>query len=175
MLVFATPMAAARRRTYTHHNHFTALTRNSEFVNRNSQLASCYCLQSDDGDLYLAFMTERIESFTKLDAWQVAHRLVIDVYNACDHLDKFDTLRSQMERAVVSVTSNIAEGFGRQSLADKRHFYVMARGSAYELQNQLLIARDTNKINAQTFQTLAEESTRSLMLLHGLIRSLANK
>lgn len=52
-----------------------------------------------------------------------------------------------MERCAVSIASNIAEGFGRQSTQDKKHFYIMARGSAYELQNQLIIARDTKKIS----------------------------
>ncbi len=77
-----------------------------------------------------------------------------------------------MERAAVSITSNISEGFGRQSIQDKKHFYVMARGSGYELQNQLLIARDTKRLSKEQFNNLANLSLDSIRLLHGLIRSL---
>ena len=80
-----------------------------------------------------------------------------------------------MERCAVSITSNIAEGFGRQTSQDKKHFYIMARGSAYELQNQLLIARDTKKISQKEFQDIALISLDSIRLLHGLIRSLVKK
>lgn len=115
---------------------------------------------------------DRITSFTSLDTWQQSHKLVVAIFEIYDKLPKYDTLRSQTERSVVSITSNIAEGFGRQSEQDKKHFYVMARGSAYELQNQLLIARDTNKITEEDFQKLSKLSVDSLRLLHGLIRSL---
>lgn len=77
-----------------------------------------------------------------------------------------------MERAAISITSNIAEGFGRQTTNDKRHFYIMARGSVYELQNQLLIARDTERITLVQFKALAELSVEGKRLLHGLIKTL---
>ncbi|MGZ6004846.1 MAG: four helix bundle protein [Candidatus Saccharimonadales bacterium] len=114
----------------------------------------------------------KITSFTKLETWQQSHKLVIAVFKIYDKLPNHDALRNQTERSAVSITSNIAEGFGRQSMLDKKHFYVMARGSAYELQNQLLIARDTNRISEQDFQELSKLSIDSLRLLHGLIRSL---
>jgi len=117
---------------------------------------------------------ERITSFTKLDTWQQSHRLVVAIFEIYNKLPRSDSLRNQTERSAVSITSNIAEGFGRQSLQDKKHFYIMARGSAYELQNQLLIARDTKKISQEDFQRLSILSLDSLRLLHGLIRSLTN-
>jgi len=113
-----------------------------------------------------------LNSFTKLTAWQAGHKLVIATLSMCEQLPPQNPLRNQMERAVISITSNVAEGFGRQSKADKKHFYVMARGSAYELQNQLLVARDTGKITTSTFSRLAELSLDSIRLLHGLIRAL---
>ncbi len=120
----------------------------------------------------MGMMAEKIDSFTKLDAWSKSHKLVIAVYRVCQKQGKYDSLRNQMERSALSVTSNIAEGFGRQSMNDKKHFYVMARGSAFELQNQLLVARDTKKITTEDFTELADLSLHSLRLLHGLIRSL---
>jgi four helix bundle protein len=117
-------------------------------------------------------MSEKITTFTKLEAWQVSHQLVILVYTACESLPRNDSLRVQIERSVLSITSNIAEGFGRQSVVDKRHFYVIARGSAYEVQNQLLVGRDTKKISDSAFEKCAALSITSLRLLHGLIRSI---
>ena len=115
---------------------------------------------------------DKITSFTKLIAWEQSHKLVIAVLGACEDLPKTDSLRNQMERCAISITSNIAEGFGRQSLKDKKHFYIIARGSAFELQNQLLIARDTKRFTEEIFQELAKLSLDSIRLLHGLIRSL---
>lgn len=117
-------------------------------------------------------MAEKIDSFTKLTTWQAAHKLVIAIFLACEALPKYDSVRSQLERAALSISSNIAEGFGRQTQADKRHFYVMARGSTYEVQNQLLVARDTHKFTHTTFDELATLSLDTIRLLHGLIRSL---
>lgn len=115
--------------------------------------------------------TARITSFTKLNAWQAGHMLVLRLFDACESLPKYDVLRNQMERSALSITSNIAEGFGRQSEQDKTHFYIMARGSTYELQNQLLVARDTKRLSENEFQELAELSLHSRRPLHGLIRS----
>lgn len=116
---------------------------------------------------------KKIDSFTKLHAWQASHKLAIKVFSTLEGLPKNDSLRNQAERSALSITSNIAEGFGRQSLADKKHFYVMARGSAYELQNQLLLAKDIAKIDKSSFEELAVLSLDSAKLLHGLIRSLS--
>ena len=77
-----------------------------------------------------------------------------------------------MERSALSITSNMAEGFGRQSFQDKKHFYIMARGSGYELQNQLLVAKDTSRLTDVEYKELTQLSLDSTRLLHGLIRSL---
>ena len=114
----------------------------------------------------------KLTTFTKLIAWQRSHELVIGVLESCEKMQKIDVLKSQLERSAISITSNIAEGFGRQTNKDKKHFYVMARGSAYELQNQLLIARDMKKITELEFQELARQSLDSVRLIHGLIRSI---
>ena len=113
---------------------------------------------------------EKINSFTDLHAWQASHKLVIEIFITFDKLPQYDALRSQIQRAALSITSNISEGFGRQSTKDKQHFYVMARGSAYEVQNQLIVARDTKRISGEKFNELAKLSLDSIRLLHGLMR-----
>ncbi|MBI1952363.1 four helix bundle protein [Candidatus Saccharibacteria bacterium] len=117
-------------------------------------------------------MTDKIQSFVQLDAWRQSHKLVLAVFDCCKKMPQYDSLRTQMERSALSTTSNIAEGFGRQSFQDKKHFYIMARGSGYELLNQLMVAKDTGRINEEEYNELAFLSLNSTRLIHGLIRSL---
>lgn len=87
---------------------------------------------------------EKIRSFTDLKAWQEAHKLVLMIYKIIKDFpegEKFGLI-SQMCRAVVSISSNIAEGFSRRSSKEKIQFYKISQGSITELQNQLLIAKD---------------------------------
>lgn len=118
----------------------------------------------------------KVTKFTELDAWKHGHELVVSIYRLTDGCKvKHQSLANQMQRAAVSVTSNIAEGFGRQSIADKKHFYVISRGSTTELQNQLLIARDIGICEAEVFQKLAEQTIIVHKLITGLIKSIEKR
>lgn len=114
-----------------------------------------------------------IRSFTDLIAWQQGHQLVLDIYRGTKRFPKTESyaLVDQLRRAVVSVTSNIAEGFRRSTNADQRHFLTMSLASVSEIQNQLLIARDLSYLSNEEFQMLAEQSVRVAKLLQGLIKS----
>lgn len=116
-----------------------------------------------------------IKSFTDLSTWQEGHKLVVAIYRMAKGLpaDEAFGLKSQMQRAAVSITSNIAEGFSRHTFADKNHFYHMAKGSLTELQNQLLVARDVGYLETEHFNSLADQSRTTMNLLVGLIRSTA--
>ncbi len=96
----------------------------------------------------------KITSFTDLSAWKEGHKLVLLVYCVVKDFPKEEKfgLSSQITRAVVSVTSNITEGFTRWFKKEKRQFYYMAKGSLVKVENQLLIARDINYIDAKTFK-----------------------
>lgn len=83
-------------------------------------------------------------------------------------------LTTQMRRAAVLISSNIAEGFGRKSAKEKEHFYVIADGSLYELKSQLLLAKDLEYVSKQDFDTIAEQANTTHKLLHGLLRSHKN-
>ncbi|MBL8122439.1 four helix bundle protein [Candidatus Saccharibacteria bacterium] len=98
----------------------------------------------------------------QLIAWQTAHTFVLAVFEACEALYEYNTLRQQMEKAAISVMSNIAEGFGRQTIPDKKHFYVIARGSIYELLNQIIIAHDRHIFSKESCSRLTELSTTAL-------------
>jgi four helix bundle protein len=119
----------------------------------------------------------KITSFTDLNAWQKGHMLVLGVYEATDNFPASEQfgLSSQIKRAVVSITSNIAEGFSRRTLNDKSHFYHMALGSCTEVQNQLLIAKDLKFLSIDIFKKLADLSVEVHKLLNGLIKSLKVK
>jgi len=86
----------------------------------------------------------KIKSFMDLDAWKEGHRLVLEIYQITKKFPREELfgLTNQLRRAAVSFTSNIAEGFSRNSYKEKLQFYSMALGSLTEIQNQLLISRD---------------------------------
>lgn len=114
-----------------------------------------------------------IKSFTDLFAWQEAHKLAVAVYESTKDFPKTEDfgITNQIRRSAVSVTSNIAEGFGRRTPADRLHFYDMSRASLAELQSQLLIARDVKYLEVQRFDMLAELSVVVHKILTGLINS----
>lgn len=119
---------------------------------------------------------QKIKSFTDLIVWQKAHKLILDIYKITDEFPNKEAyaLTSQMRRAAVSITSNVAEGFSRQSLKEKIQFYYMSLGSNTELQNQLIIARDIKYINEIEFNNIINNLIIVNKLLNGLIRSLKN-
>ena len=120
--------------------------------------------------------SEKIKSFTDLDAWKEGHKLVLMIYLTTKNFPKEELfgLTSQIKRAAVSITSNIAEGFSRQSLKEKIQFYLIARGSLTEIQSQLLIARDIKYLDKEKFNEIAEQSVKVSKLINGLIKYCKN-
>ncbi len=116
---------------------------------------------------------KKIHKFTDLVVWQEGHKLVLLVYKETEKFplrEKYG-LTDQMIRAVVSITSNIAEGFSRYSSKEKNQFYLIARGSLTELQNQLLISKDVGNLTKEIFTKLAEQSIIVNKLLTGLLKA----
>ena len=111
------------------------------------------------------------KSFTDLEVWKVGHELVVQVYDVTKSFPKEELfgLTSQMKRSSASITSNIAEGFGRFGLKEKEQFYLIAAGSLFELKDQLLIARDVGYISPAQFKTVAENCTSCHKLLNAFI------
>jgi len=117
-----------------------------------------------------------MKSFMELNAWKEAHKLAIKIYEVTGAFPKSDMfgLSQQMQRSALSITSNIAEGFGRQTKADTLHFYIMARGSITELQNQILLARDVGRITEHKAEELSVQTVVAMRILGGLIRLTKN-
>lgn len=117
--------------------------------------------------------SSKIKSFTDLIAWKEAHKLVLMIYPLVRSFPKDELfgIIIQMKRAVLSITSNIAEGFSRGSYKEKVYFYYISLGSLTEIQNQLLAARDLNYCTVQEFAKAADQSIVVNKLLNGLIKS----
>lgn len=99
-----------------------------------------------------------MRNFKNYEIWIDSIELTDVVYDICESFPQKELyqLASQMERAVVSITSNIAEGAGRRSEAEFAHFLDIALGSAYELETQLIIAKRRKYISKELFETTDE-------------------
>src|SRR3990167_5776452 len=120
---------------------------------------------------------KKITSFTDLKAWQAGHELALLIYKITRQYPREEQfgLTNQLRRAVVSITSCIAEGFSRRSMKEKIQFYSMALGSLSEVQNQLLLSKDLDYLSKNDFDNLAEKSIIVSKLLNGLIKSSESK
>lgn len=118
----------------------------------------------------------KIQSFKDLDAWKEGHKLVVNIYETTKTFPKEEVfgLTNQIRRAVVSITSNIAEGFSRQSSKEKIQFYCTSMGSLTEVQNQLLVAKDVKYLTEEEFGRLDSQAILTQRILNGLIKYLRN-
>jgi len=100
-----------------------------------------------------------MNNFRDLKVWEKAIDLAEVVYESTRKFpdtEKFGLI-SQMQRAAISISSNIAEGSGRQTKPDFKHFLSIALGSAYELESQILIAQRLKYITAEKSNELVEK------------------
>ena len=116
-----------------------------------------------------------IRSYRDMEVWQVAMSLAEDVYGVVAKFPKDEqfALSSQLRRAVVSVPSNIAEGFGRESTKDFLHFIAMARGSLYEVRTQIELARRLGYIGNP--EAIFDKVDRTAMMMNSLSSKLRNR
>ena len=116
--------------------------------------------------------SNKISSFTDLNAWKEGHKLVLLIYKVTGSFPSKETfgLTNQLRRAIVSFTSNIAEGFSRKTYKEKINFYSMALGSLTEVENQIIIAHDVDYINQKDFINISEQIMIVNKLTNGLIK-----
>ena len=108
------------------------------------------------------------KSYQKLIVWQRAKELVVLVYKLTNNFPKSEKfgLRSQMTRAAVSIVSNIAEGYSRKSVKDKKRFLEMAIGSLFELESDIEIAKELEFITTKEYEILDKKKGETGYLLN---------
>lgn len=117
-----------------------------------------------------------IKDYRDLLIWQKGIELVKRIYKSFDNFPKDEVfgLQNQMKRAAVSVPSNIAEGWGRSSTQNYIQFLRIARGSLYELETQLIIAKELGFIDENKYSVIAGLITEESKMLNAFIRSLGS-
>jgi len=113
----------------------------------------------------------KIEKFEDIEAWKEARQLVNQIYSVFMN-NKDYSFRDQIQRAVLSVMSNIAEGFDRGSNKEFIQFLVIARGSVSEVKSLSYAALDIGYVNDDIFNKIAERCFKLTNLLNGFIRYL---
>ena len=116
----------------------------------------------------------KIEKFEDLVCWQKTRLLVKEIYNIT-HIGVFNkdfALKDQIRRSMISVLLNIAEGFGRRSHKEFKHYLYISHGSIAEVQSCLYIALDLNYIKKDLFDKLYNKCTEVSKIISGLIKSL---
>ena len=116
-------------------------------------------------------------SFQKLEdieVWRKACRLAVDIYKLSfqEGLAKDWGLRDQIRRSAVSIPSNIAEGFERDSKPEFRRFLLIAKGFCGELRTQLLIIKALDIIQKENINTLLSDCIEISSMIQGLVKYL---
>jgi four helix bundle protein len=118
-----------------------------------------------------------LKNYRELLVWQKSYQLCLEIYRITKGFPKEEKfgLTSQIRRAVVSVPSNIAEGYGRKTTPEYIHALYVAYGSNCELETQILFSRDLGYIEVEDMKKLQEGIGEVERMLKALIKSLEKK
>jgi len=119
-------------------------------------------------------MSDTVKKFEDLNVWKEGTRLAVEIYKRLSNCRDY-SFRDQIQRAVVSIPSNIAEGQGRDTTADFLRFLSIANGSRRELETQTIIAQRLDYISEQQSEQILDLATEVGRLRHGLADSLKRK
>jgi four helix bundle protein len=119
-------------------------------------------------------MNKSARNFRNYKVWQDAVAYASKVYQVTSDMPWFEKkgLCDQLQRAVVSISSNIAEGSARPSDADFAHFLDTALGSAYEVETQLLIANNVGYLTNENYRSLLDNVMEIERQISGLITTI---
>jgi four helix bundle protein len=118
-----------------------------------------------------------MRGYRDLKVWQLGIEIALEIYRATDQFPQRELygLTSQLRRASVSISSNVAEGHTRGATRDLIRFLGIARGSVAELETQLLISRRLNFVTVEQFDKLVGMLDEDSRMLSGLRRSLLRR
>jgi four helix bundle protein len=115
-----------------------------------------------------------MKDFRSLKVWEKAHALTLAIYKSTENFPKQETyaLTSQIQRAAVSIPTNIAEGCGKDSDAELKRYFVISMGSASELEYLLILARDLGYLPENTFRSMTNDLVEVRKMLNAFIQKL---
>jgi len=115
-------------------------------------------------------MAEKISRFEDLIAWQKARAFCANIHRltASGRLEKNYGFRDQVQRAAVSMMSNLAEGFDRASRKEFNKFIVIAKGSCAEVRSLLYVALDAGFVSEEDFHAAMRDALELARILAGL-------
>ena len=118
-----------------------------------------------------------LKNYKELKVWQKSYQLCLEIYRITAKFPKEERygLTSQIRRAVVSIPSNIAEGYGRKTTLDYIRMLYISYGSVCELETQVLLAEDLDLIEKVRWEPLNKDIAQIERMLKALIKSLENK
>lgn len=109
-----------------------------------------------------------------MNVWKLAMEIVERVFHLTAKLPRSEDygLTSQIRRAALSISANIAEGYGRSTSLDKKRFYIMARGSIFETKSHLIYGKNVNYFDQSEVVAIHELVDKNELELNKLIKSL---
>ena len=118
----------------------------------------------------------KFNSFEEIIAWQKARELNVKIYTITyqNEFSKDYGLRDQLRRSIISASSNIAEGFERETSKEFKRFLYIAKASIGEVRSQLYLSADLNYISKDKFEELYVDAIDISKMLSGLIKYLIN-
>jgi four helix bundle protein len=116
----------------------------------------------------------KVEKFEDLIVWKDSMRLAVEVYEQLKECRDF-SFRDQIQRSSVSVPSNIAEGYERQSNKEFIQYLYIAKGSCGELRTQIYLAINIGIMDKEKGMELIEKTKKISAMLYGLIQTRKDK
>jgi len=122
-------------------------------------------------------MEKEIKSFEDLEVWKVCREIKKKIFKLIKNypVEEKYSLITQMRRAAISITANIAEGYGRFHYQENIQFCRQARGSLYELLDHLITSLDEGYISTIEMNELKKLINSAIKLLNGYIRMLQKR
>ncbi len=114
----------------------------------------------------------KIQKFEEILSWQKSKELALLIYQLFRNNKDFN-FKNQIQRAVISISNNIAEGFERGGNKELVHFLYIAKGSCAEVRSMLYIALELKYISQQEFQIIYNKLVEVSKLLSGFIKHLS--
>jgi len=110
----------------------------------------------------------KIQKFTELIVWQKSKKLISITYSASNEIKNF-SFKDQLNRASLSISNNIAEGFGRRSNREFKRFLKISLGSAYEVNSMLIVFHDISILSDNLYNEALACVEEVIRMLIGLI------